>query len=75
MTAVLWEDFLKDSYATRLGDKGSANVTKLCSFVFGFGATLMAFLCHYMDGMINVSNNSNFVARDYPKIALVLIHS
>uniref|UniRef100_A0A914WKI0 Sodium-coupled monocarboxylate transporter 1 n=1 Tax=Plectus sambesii TaxID=2011161 RepID=A0A914WKI0_9BILA len=57
MTAVLWEDFLKDSHAVRLGDTGSANLNKMCAFIFGIGATLMAFLCQYMDGMINAANS------------------
>uniref|UniRef100_A0A914XAP0 Sodium-coupled monocarboxylate transporter 1 n=1 Tax=Plectus sambesii TaxID=2011161 RepID=A0A914XAP0_9BILA len=57
MTAVLWEDFLKDSQAVRLGDTGSANLNKMFAFIFGIGATLMAFLCQYMGGIVNAATS------------------
>uniref|UniRef100_A0A914X0E1 Sodium-coupled monocarboxylate transporter 1 n=1 Tax=Plectus sambesii TaxID=2011161 RepID=A0A914X0E1_9BILA len=57
MTAVLWEDFIKDSHGARLGNSGSANLNKICSFTFGIGATLMAFLCQYMGGIVNAATS------------------
>ena len=54
MTAVLWEDFLKGRYARRLGDRKTVSLTKVVATVFGLIATGLAFLCQYVEGLVQV---------------------
>uniref|UniRef100_A0A7E4VLP0 Sodium-coupled monocarboxylate transporter 2 n=1 Tax=Panagrellus redivivus TaxID=6233 RepID=A0A7E4VLP0_PANRE len=57
MTAVIWEDFLKDSYS----HWSEAKITKLMkalAFAIGAASTLLAFACDYMGGIFNAATTT-----------------
>ena len=55
LTAVVWEDFLKDGpLGRRLSDTGTARLMKGMSIFFGFLATGMAFACSNFGGIFQI---------------------
>ncbi|CEF63171.1 Sodium/solute symporter family and Sodium/solute symporter, subgroup family-containing protein [Strongyloides ratti] len=65
MTAVIWEDFLKEGRVVegcKKNDKKNTLFMKMMSLFIGIIATLLAFICDYMGGVFNAAVTTLSVA-------------
>uniref|UniRef100_A0A914PR44 Sodium-coupled monocarboxylate transporter 1 n=1 Tax=Panagrolaimus davidi TaxID=227884 RepID=A0A914PR44_9BILA len=57
MTAVIWEDFLKQKY-NGMDESKKARLMKVITCIIGIASTLLAFACDYMGGIFNAATTT-----------------